>query len=157
VSQLSRQLYNWHFLGWTALCLYSCSIFNDTVSNSDHTAYNNWMTVNNELKKKPKEAVVAYFKDISHFQEELRKTTDTLSQNISCLDRNLSLTRPEEKNISAFCCVLHMFLIIPSTHLPSINSCLYSYSLHVLTVFLGYLQEVHTLKHQPCERSSRIL
>jgi hypothetical protein len=38
---------------------FTCSLINNAVSNSDYTASNNWMIVNNDVERTAKEAVMA--------------------------------------------------------------------------------------------------
>jgi hypothetical protein len=47
--------------------LFICSLFNDTVSNSDYIAMNDWIVANNELKMMYKETVMVQFKIVSWY------------------------------------------------------------------------------------------
>jgi hypothetical protein len=57
------------------------------------------MTVNNELERTWKEAVIAYFKILScHFLEELIKIMKKFSQDSSCGGQDLNQAPPEYKS-----------------------------------------------------------
>jgi hypothetical protein len=81
-----RKVWSDNFL--TNLCIFICSLFNKSVSNSYYIASNDWMIVNNKLEGTWKEAIVAWFEVLSwHLLGWAEENYTILCQNSWCPDQ----------------------------------------------------------------------
>lgn len=90
------------------LIFFICSLFNNTVSNSDYIAPNGWMVVNKDFKTMSKEVVVASFKVASwHLLERTQEVNFNWSSQHPAQDFNWITSLIEVRKVT----ILVNFLI----------------------------------------------